>query len=449
MKTYTYDAENRLTSVMEGASPTTYTYNGDGDRMSQTVDGMTTSYVLDTATPLTMVLAETTGAETIYYLHGLDLVAQNDGVSTEYFGYDGLGSVRQMLDSSGSVFFAQVFDPYGNQYASAGVDSTNRGFTGEQTDSNGLIFLRARFYNPRQGRFLQRDPWKGNENSPVSFNPWLYVSGNPINQTDPSGMCLDEDMDGKCDSGWQCALIPDPIAWKACWQAFCKDPMDEPLGPFIEYWGQSVYDTYIALRDHSGWWHNTEDKMGKFSPHDMLEVLLSIEFNGVAARIPRETQKEIGVRNFYAICHDRGGWCNSRSGKDVIEFIAAKQLILIRNWFVPKGADPTGVWNEPGYKKSKADFSVGFKNPDGWTGGVGNLKVPYDWGNLQMFTYRFPANPERYREAFEAPGGREGEGGKFIAGNEFYYYLYPGDRNAFIVLNRLQTKYWYRPISTP
>jgi hypothetical protein len=47
-----------------------------GDRMSKTVDGVRTSYVIDTATPLTMVLAETTGTETVYYLHGLDLIHQ-------------------------------------------------------------------------------------------------------------------------------------------------------------------------------------------------------------------------------------------------------------------------------------------------------------------------------------------------------------------------------------
>lgn len=89
MKTYAYDAENRLLSVTEGVSTTMYTYNGDGDRVSQTVDGITTTYVNDTATPLTMVLAETTGAETTYYLHGLDLVAQKKGVSNEYYAYMG------------------------------------------------------------------------------------------------------------------------------------------------------------------------------------------------------------------------------------------------------------------------------------------------------------------------------------------------------------------------
>jgi hypothetical protein len=61
-----------------------------------------------------MALPETTGTDpTIYYLHGLGLVAQSDGVSTEYFAYDGLGSVRQVADSSGDVLLAQTFDPYG------------------------------------------------------------------------------------------------------------------------------------------------------------------------------------------------------------------------------------------------------------------------------------------------------------------------------------------------
>jgi RHS repeat-associated protein len=137
---------------------------------------------------MTMVLAETTGTETIYYLHGLDLVAQNDGVNTEYFGYDGLGSVRQMLDSSGSVLFTQAFDPYGNLYYSAGTNSTSWGFTGEQTDAYiKLIYLRARWYTPQIGRFMSRDLWQGDYTRPLSLNGWNYGYANPINFTDPSG----------------------------------------------------------------------------------------------------------------------------------------------------------------------------------------------------------------------------------------------------------------------
>jgi len=57
--TYSYDAENRLISTTAGGVTSSYTYNGDGDRISQTVDSTLTTYVLDIATPLTMVLSET------------------------------------------------------------------------------------------------------------------------------------------------------------------------------------------------------------------------------------------------------------------------------------------------------------------------------------------------------------------------------------------------------
>src|SRR5690554_530666 len=87
------------------------------------VDGVTTTYLLDTATPLTMVLAEQTGTDpAIFYLHGFDLVAQSDGATTEYFAYDGLGSVRQVADAIGSPLLTQTFDPYGSLYARTGEE---------------------------------------------------------------------------------------------------------------------------------------------------------------------------------------------------------------------------------------------------------------------------------------------------------------------------------------
>jgi hypothetical protein len=111
---------------------TTYAYNGDGDRVSQTLDGTLTTCVLDVASPLTMALAETTGTETITYLHGLDLIAQSDGANTEYFLYDGLGSVRQLSNNSARSLLSLSYDPYGSVYAENGAAVTGFGFTGEQ-----------------------------------------------------------------------------------------------------------------------------------------------------------------------------------------------------------------------------------------------------------------------------------------------------------------------------
>jgi RHS repeat-associated protein len=181
--TYTYDAANRLISVTSGASTTTYTYNGDGDRVSQTVDSTLTTYVLDTATSLTMVLAETTGSESFLYIHaGTQLIAQSDGATTLYHLRDGLGSTRQLVDSTGAPLLSQTFDPYGSLYLSAGSGESSFGWAGEVRDSNGLTYLRARYYSPIYGRFLNTDP------SRQENNPYSYATSDPINATDPTGL---------------------------------------------------------------------------------------------------------------------------------------------------------------------------------------------------------------------------------------------------------------------
>jgi RHS repeat-associated protein len=50
-----------------------------------------------------------------------------------------------------------------------------------------LLFLRARWYAPETGTFLSKDPVE-------SEPPYLYVRGNPINGTDPSGLCENQDQ---------------------------------------------------------------------------------------------------------------------------------------------------------------------------------------------------------------------------------------------------------------
>ncbi len=144
---------------------------------------MTTTYIIDPASSLTNVLSETTGTATTRYLYGLDLLAQGDSAATRYFEYDGLGSVRQLTDSTGGVNLAQTFDPYGNPYASAGSATSNYGYTGEQIDSDKLVYLRARYYNPSMGQFMQADP------SGFERNLYQYAGSNPVRYADPSGQC--------------------------------------------------------------------------------------------------------------------------------------------------------------------------------------------------------------------------------------------------------------------
>ena len=168
---------------------TQYTYNGDGDRLAQIVTGVTTKYALD-PTGLAQVLIETTSGQSTHYLPGL---AQYGGNAWNYYLPDRLGSVRQLTDPSGAVMLARSYDPFGNGLEQTGGGQSVFGYTGEQTDPTGLVFLRARYYNPALGRFLTADSVVPDPLSSVGWNRYAYVYDNPTRYTDPTGknpLCL-------------------------------------------------------------------------------------------------------------------------------------------------------------------------------------------------------------------------------------------------------------------
>jgi RHS repeat-associated protein len=186
-QTYTYTHANRLTQVVSGTLTTEFTYNGAGDRVAKSVDGVTTGYVLDPAAGLTQVLQETTAGQTTGYLYGHDLLAQHDSGTWAYHVNDGLGSVRGLADPTGQVVGSYSFSPFGVPLGESGGEPY--GFTGEQWDASaGLVYLRARYYESGSGRFTQRDPLPGFPKRPQTFQAFVYAYDNPINLTDHSGL---------------------------------------------------------------------------------------------------------------------------------------------------------------------------------------------------------------------------------------------------------------------
>jgi RHS repeat-associated protein len=182
VNTYTYDSANRLISVSNQSSVSSYQYNGLGDRYTQTVNNQTTTYVLDLNAGLTQVLDNGTNT----YTYGLGRISQTNTV-TEYFLGDALGSVRQMTNTAGDITLTKTYAPYGTVTQSAGSGQSMYAYTGEQMDVSGLTYLRARYYNPNDGRFMSRDTWSGNEYQPITYNKWTYANANPNFYTDPSG----------------------------------------------------------------------------------------------------------------------------------------------------------------------------------------------------------------------------------------------------------------------
>ena len=75
------------------------------------------------------------------------------------------------------------YDAYGNEIEQNPTDTNPYRYCSENYDTEtGLIYLRARYYDPELGRFLTEDPVKD------GLNWYVYCGNNPVNFVDPSGM---------------------------------------------------------------------------------------------------------------------------------------------------------------------------------------------------------------------------------------------------------------------
>ena len=101
---------------------------------------------------------------------------------------DAQGSTRNLTDASGTPTDTYRNTAYGELYDFDGPTTTNYRYTGQQFDSlTGLYSLRARYYDPANGRFLSRDTWPINYQNPIELNRYVYTANNPVNYADPSG----------------------------------------------------------------------------------------------------------------------------------------------------------------------------------------------------------------------------------------------------------------------
>ncbi len=196
---YTYDDANRLVEMRDASGRYTYGYDVDGLRISQTHapgNGPSTStfYLLDKGREYAQVIEEHvqegSGPRRLAatYTFGDDLIAQIRGGVTHYVHADGMSSTRLLTDTSGALTDTFAFDAFGNELARSGSTIVGHLYRGEQFDPNlGFYNLRARFYDPRTGRFATMDTFAGLSLDPPSLHKYLYSHADPVNHLDPSG----------------------------------------------------------------------------------------------------------------------------------------------------------------------------------------------------------------------------------------------------------------------
>ncbi len=141
---YTFDFEDRLLSTSSGVQ---ITYDGDGKRVSETVGGVTTRYLVDDLTTKYAQAADETvgGAVTTQFTYGLMRISQNRGGVLSYYGYDAGGTVREIVNGAGAVTDTYDYDAFGNTVAQTGSTVNEFLYRGEQFDAAlGVYYLRAR-----------------------------------------------------------------------------------------------------------------------------------------------------------------------------------------------------------------------------------------------------------------------------------------------------------------
>jgi RHS repeat-associated protein len=199
---YTWNAKNELKRVRGTGVDVEYFYDGDGLRVSRkdNVSGLVTYYVWDTENPTgyPQVVEEIEGGQVVRrYGYGLFLETidiKNGSIFDRFYVIrDGTNSVRMLLDSAGNISATYDYDAFGNVLSATNANpitvGNSFGFHSEYKDqTTGLIYLRARWYEPSEGRFVRMDRSEGQIKLPITKNKYISFNDNPANVFDPTGL---------------------------------------------------------------------------------------------------------------------------------------------------------------------------------------------------------------------------------------------------------------------
>ena len=165
-----------------------YAYNPSGLRSEKTVNGETTHFIYN-GMQIVYEYADSISDRTIYY-YGLNRTHNSNG---EIYVYNAHGDTVQLV-KDGVVTVTYTYDAFGNLTLQTGESDNPFKYCSEYFDEEtGTYYLRARYYNPANGRFTQQDAWAFMDyGDSLSLNLYTYCLSNPIMYIDPSGHVVTE-----------------------------------------------------------------------------------------------------------------------------------------------------------------------------------------------------------------------------------------------------------------
>jgi RHS repeat-associated protein len=204
---YTFDAENRIIKVDNGATAT-YVYDADGHRVQKT---STTGNNSDPAGTWILFYDQAgrwvqkfnspgnTFVEGNIYAGGRHLASVGGG--TNFSHSDWLGTERLRTSYAGATCESIASLPFGDALTTTGAcyHPSPLHFTGKERDAeSGLDNFGARYDSSSLGRFMSPYPIGGRPAFPQSWNLYAYIANNPLNAVDPTGLdCIYINNTGK------------------------------------------------------------------------------------------------------------------------------------------------------------------------------------------------------------------------------------------------------------
>jgi RHS repeat-associated protein len=200
---YRWDIRDRLTGIsvknaLGGIIRTAeYTYDVYNQRIAKTVDSdgdgslaaVTERFVYGPDQNIALVFDENGNVNHRYLFgNGVDQIEADESNGNVLWALsDHLGSVRDVVDDSGTVLNHVVYDAFGGVTSQTDESVVFRyGYTASELDAeSGLQYNRARYLDSFTGKFISEDP--------ISFqagdsNLYRYVFNSPIRYSDPSGL---------------------------------------------------------------------------------------------------------------------------------------------------------------------------------------------------------------------------------------------------------------------
>ena len=164
-----------------------------------------------------------------------------------WYLHNARGDVVQRVNGAGATWRAYRYTAFGVELNPVANPNPFR-FAGEYYDAEtGRIYLRARFYDPRLGRFTQPDPFWGihnMQNCPLSImqagNLFVYTINNPVMWIDPSGLRIEY----RRDHLGRAATSAQILQYRRAIEYLSQSATFRGLYDFLQTSGETVYISF-------------------------------------------------------------------------------------------------------------------------------------------------------------------------------------------------------------